>query len=636
MLTKRTLIVILLLLSASILFVAAIPSASAHDDDRDDEAPLTYWHDIKPILDANCTGCHVEGEIAGLYPLDTYEDVTFAAPVMGDSIITGYMPPWPPGGATPALHDDRSLSDDEVDTLLRWLFTLEEGDPSEYEHATVSMETAREVRPDLTLEMPVDYMPDDSMLDDYRCFLIDPELDQDMMVTGYDIIPGSPSVVHHVLLFKVPGSAAEDAARLESEDENPGWTCFGGPRVSTAGGGGLRGLNQTASIAGSIGAWAPGTPATFFPPSTGDLLREDNLVVMQVHYNLEAGAVPDRTSAVLQLEPATDDLMALGAVNLTAPVEIPCPEGADSELCDRDQSIRSQVEAEGPRAALRADGLLAICDKSLAHYANQTAEAATSDCVREVPVDGFAVAAASHMHELGTRITLELNAGRDDGQMLLDIPEWDFHWQGAYQFVNPIPVEAGDDITITCTWDNSEGDRYIVWGEGTGDEMCLGGVTILPLPDGMTHDEFIAAHPEIFQRGEAEMAMHDHAHGDHAMADHSMDHHHDMMVAVSAEDAPTLALRTLDDGAGGTILLLDVTDFTFAPENVDGAHVPGEGHAHLYINGEKAGRIYGTTYLLEPLDSGEHEIMVTLNTNDHGTYAVDGEAIMASLTLTVE
>ena len=48
----------------------------------------------------------------------------------------------------------------------------------------------------------------------------------------------------------------------------------------------------------------------------------------------------------------------------------------------------------------------------------------------------------------------------------------------------------GDTIRITCTWDNSydnqpigwdgeqQESRTIRWGDGTFDEMCLGGVTI--------------------------------------------------------------------------------------------------------------------------------------------------------------
>ena len=40
--------------------------------------------------------------------------------------------------------------------------------------------------------------------DDYRCFVLDPHLQQDAFITGLNILPGQPKVVHHVILFRVP------------------------------------------------------------------------------------------------------------------------------------------------------------------------------------------------------------------------------------------------------------------------------------------------------------------------------------------------------------------------------------------------------------------------------------------------
>jgi hypothetical protein len=69
-------------------------------------------------------------------------------------------------------------------------------------------------------------------------------------------------------------------------------------------------------------------------------------------------------------------------------------------------------------------------------------------------------------------------------QILLDIPAWDFHWQGSYLYETPIPVRAGDAVRISCVWDNTQETppRYILWGEGTQDEMCLGALLLKPAP----------------------------------------------------------------------------------------------------------------------------------------------------------
>jgi hypothetical protein len=61
----------------------------------------------------------------------------------------------------------------------------------------------------------------------------------------------------------------------------------------------------------------------------------------------------------------------------------------------------------------------------------------------------------------------------------------------------------------------------------------------------------------------------------------------------------------------------------------DEKNVPGEGHIHLHIDGNKTARVYGEWFHLDPLPPGGQELSATLNTNDHRSYAVDGEVIEA-------
>ena len=69
--------------------------------------------------------------------------------------------------------------------------------------------------------------------------------------------------------------------------------------------------------------------------------------------------------------------------------------------------------------------------------------------------EAWLVAIAGHMHLLGTHITLERTnaAGKTT---LLDIPAWDFHWQGSYQLATPIAIRSDDQLTIRCVYDNTE------------------------------------------------------------------------------------------------------------------------------------------------------------------------------------
>jgi hypothetical protein len=91
------------------------------------------------------------------------------------------------------------------------------------------------------------------------------------------------------------------------------------------------------------------------------------------------------------------------------------------------------------------------------------------------------------MHLLGRSIKVELNPGTPQAKILLDVPIYNFDDQGARALPQPLKVNRGDTLRVTCTHDaglrkmlpalKDVGPRYVVWGEGTSDEMCLGIVT---------------------------------------------------------------------------------------------------------------------------------------------------------------
>ncbi len=128
---------------------------------------------------------------------------------------------------------------------------------------------------------------------------------------------------------------------------------------------------------------------------------------------------------------------------------------------------------------------------------------------------------------------------------------------------------------------------------------------------------------------------HDHAtdHGpavdqdEHAgHADHSA--HHEPLV-ISEDEAPTLQIALFPDPEAGWNLNVQTTNFIFAPQNSGLAHVPGEGHAHVYANGIKLGRVYGDWMHLS-LPDGDVTVTVSLNSNDHRPLAVGDQMIEAS------
>lgn len=114
------------------------------------------------------------------------------------------------------------------------------------------------------------------------------------------------------------------------------------------------------------------------------------------------------------------------------------------------------------------------------------------------------------------------------------------------------------------------------------------------------------------------------------------EHGHDAAESydVDAADAPSIALEVTEDPKSGWNLFFDIDNFEFAPENASTEPVTGEGHVHLYVDGEKQGRIYGPWWHLPALPAGAHEIMIEVSANNHAPYAVDGKPVTATATVT--
>ena len=174
--------------------------------------------------------------------------------------------------------------------------------------------------------------------------------------------------------------------------------------------------------------------------------------------------------------------MALQSVPLIAPVEIPCSDPTIGPQCDRNHVLSERREAEGFRAAIVPSLLLHLCGRNIAEFQEQDGPTVTSWCDISMRFAGQIIELGGHMHTLGNRFSLTLNPETSEEQLLFEIPQWDFNWQGRYQYEAPIHVTKGDIVRISCTWNKSSGEeqKYTTWGEGTQDEMCLSSLTILP------------------------------------------------------------------------------------------------------------------------------------------------------------
>jgi hypothetical protein len=118
-----------------------------------------------------------------------------------------------------------------------------------------------------------------------------------------------------------------------------------------------------------------------------------------------------------------------------------------------------------------------------------------------------------------------------------------------------------------------------------------------------------------------------------ALAGEDHAHHHGALDLGGQGPVPTVAVEAKPDPMGGWNVHVRTTHFRFAPENVNRPHRPGEGHAHLYVDGKKVARLYGPWYHLGALPAGKHRLSVTLNANSHEELAVGGRKLEAGIDL---
>jgi hypothetical protein len=481
-LVQRRIALALVAVAAVAAVVAAIAAGSRNAGPAARSGAPTWAH-VAPIFANKCAGCHTPGGIA---PFSLRNAKTAAA--YADRILTmtqlGKMPPWMPGHDSPTYlgQSQRILTPGEKQLIARWVH----GGAQIGKGGSVTPVGGGSKAPGTTMTLAPSraYLPKRAVggLDDYHCFVLEPHLAQDAYVTSAVIKPQRSTIVHHVILFEASGENAVDARRLNDASGGNGWTCFGGPGLSETHPTSDSASNDRLGAPPWISAWVPGHTTNDTPTGTGVLVHAGAAIVMQVHYNLIHQAQRDRSRAIIRFAPATTKLTPLETILVPAPVELPCPRGVQSALCSREVAVQQEIKKYGYNAALITSGLLYLCGKTLDDYPSNPASVKSlgTNCDRRVTRPLRIYGVAGHMHTRGFDIKVQLN-----GRTLLHIPRWNFHWQDAYYLEHPVDANVGDTIRVSCKFDNSKvrqplvngnllKPRYVLWGEGTTDEMCLG------------------------------------------------------------------------------------------------------------------------------------------------------------------
>lgn len=406
------------------------PAGSDASVVRDSGGVPTYHQDVAPIVARHCLSCHVEGGI-GPFELDTFALVRFAAPEARLAIEERQMPPWMPDPSCGDLVGERRLSDDEIATFVAWV----EGGTPEGDPATATpIEPVAPPRfePTHTAAAP-GYTPNPDVPDDYRCFVLDFDFEADSYLTASTVVPDASALVHHALVYALGPDDVPAAEALDAAEEGPGYTCFGGPLPMGEAGG-------DAALPTQLGAWVPGLLPEIHPEGVGIPIRAGSKVVMQIHYNL-LSAEPERDATEFAMRLTTTPVTRAISTHPLPKLDLMIPAGSPN-------SIQTQFFLNSRSTPMTIEGL------------------------------------TGHMHLLGTSIRAQIVRADGTEECGLDIPNWDFDWQQAYDLRTPVVLQPGDGIRLTCEYDNSEDNqpvfngvqlepRTVTWGEGTLDEMCL-------------------------------------------------------------------------------------------------------------------------------------------------------------------
>jgi hypothetical protein len=380
----------------------------APDDIYSDGGTQTFYRDVMPLTQQHCAGCHVAGGVAP-FAMGSYEDVKSWHLGMAAAVQARTMPPWLPSERCQTFQDARTMAKWERDTISTWSAQgAAAGDPADAPTTQVQREELAWV--DSSLQMEATYTPNAAVEDDYHCFVLDPKLTQDKDLVGYEIVPGERRTVHHVILY---GASAADAAAKNVN--GAGWTCYGGPGTKSP---------------VMLGGWVPGTFVTQFPDTTGIPMKAGSVIVMQVHYNLAPGALPDRTTVKVQYAKARVSKPATIVAQAQFVFAMP-PNAMDYSV-----GVRNEI----------------------------------------IPTAKILWGVLPHMHTKGTKINVQMKTSASaldsSATCLIDIPRWDFHWQQLYFYEKPITLPTGGEVKLTCSWRNPT-NKTVTWGEGTDDEMCL-------------------------------------------------------------------------------------------------------------------------------------------------------------------
>jgi len=423
----------------STLAVSAVLVGAAQDSrvPPNQNAP-TFSRDVAPILYSKCVQCHRPGEVAPM-SLITYRDVRPWARAIRDKVSTRTMPPWFADPAHGTFRNDRSLTQAQIDTIVKWVDTeARQGDPAQMPAVPAFAAGWQNGKPDVVFEMPVEFrIPADGTVD-YQYFEVPTNFAEDRWISAGEVRAGNPEHVHHVIVSVIepPGNARPNVLSVRAIADGGDGAARAPRQLTDAQRAQLATATRRANAV-SLVNWAVGEDAPVYPAGLAKRIPAGSTLQFQVHYTTNGAPATDRSKIglIFTKEPPKNEVRTATIAN----AQFAIPAGAANH----------QIEAEATF--------------------NENVKVWTMH---------------PHMHYRGKDMTYTAIYPDGRQEVVLRVPKYDFGWQTDYWLAQPLSLPKGSKLHVTAHFDNSPANRFnpdpsttVRWGDQTWEEMMIGYIT---------------------------------------------------------------------------------------------------------------------------------------------------------------
>ncbi len=270
-------------------------SATARADspgESSDANSVTYTKEVARIIQHRCQDCHRPGQI-GPMSLLNYESAKNWAETIEEVVTERRMPPWFADPTVGKFAHDRSLSQQEIDTITKWVEAgCPKGDDSDLPELRKFTDGWFISDPDVVFSMKEEFEVPATGTVGYKYFAIPTNFEEDKWIEAVELKAGNPAVGHHILMsIRPPGSEA-------------------GPRPRGS-------ANSDEQALGFFAAVAPGYLPPAFPKGFGKKIPKGSTILFQMHYTPNGIAQKDRSSVALRFarEPVHTEIRTRGIFN---------------------------------------------------------------------------------------------------------------------------------------------------------------------------------------------------------------------------------------------------------------------------------------------------------------------------------